>query len=140
VFARAESIYQREKHMRLWRCGLIMLVPALLIACSRGPVSGALPPQQWGNVSVAVEISPAPPAAGMNEFLVIATDASGRPAWNMVVSLRAGTEDDWHQAIQDGESGVYRKAIALRPGPQTLYVELKRAGEETVLEYALEVH
>jgi hypothetical protein len=126
--------------MRLWRCALALLVPAMVIACGRSDVAGGPPPQQWGKVGVAIETQPSPPVAGMNEFLVIASDDRGRPVWDMVVSLRAGTGDDWRQAIQDGESGVYRRALALGPGPQTLYVELKRAGEETVLEYPLQVH
>jgi hypothetical protein len=126
--------------MRLPRCALVLLVPAMVIACGRSDEAGGLPPQQWGKVDVALEIQPSPPVAGMNEFLVMATDTRGRPVWDMVVSLRAGAGDDWRQAIQDGESGVYRRALALGPGPQTLYVELKRAGEETVLEYPLQVH
>jgi hypothetical protein len=127
--------------MRLRRCALALLVPAVMIAaCSRSDEAGGLPPQQWGKVGVAVESQPSPPVAGMNEFLIIASDERGRPVWNMVVSLRAGAGEDWRQAIQDGESGVYRRALALGPGPQTLYVELKRAGEETVLEYPLQTH
>ncbi|MBK9131697.1 MAG: hypothetical protein IPM20_08720 [Gammaproteobacteria bacterium] len=75
----------------------------------------------------------------MNEFLVIGTEASGKPAWNMMVTLRTGASDDWRQAIQDGESGVYRKALPLGAGEQTLYVQLRRGRDETVLEFPFKV-
>jgi hypothetical protein len=119
-----------------WR-GLIVLALIGIIACGRGGDVAGLPPQQWGNVGVTVESRPVPPRAGMNEFLVIATEPNGRPVWNMMVSLRTASGEDWRQAIQDGESGVYRRALPLNSGQQTLYVNLRRAGEETVLSFPL---
>ncbi|MGD9730476.1 MAG: hypothetical protein AB7Q01_01005 [Gammaproteobacteria bacterium] len=119
--------------------GLFALMFALIAACSRGPDMADPPPQQWGNVSVKIETRPLPPRAGMNEFLVIGTDARGKPAWNMMVMLRTDTNDGWRQAIQDGESGVFRKALPLESGPQNLFVKLQRRGEEAVLEFPLQV-
>lgn len=121
------------------RYGLLALMFALIAACGRGPDTAGPPPQQWGNVGIMIETRPLPPRAGMNEFLVIGTEARGKPAWNMMVMLRTNTNDGWRQAIQDGESGVYRKALALESGPQSLYVKLQRRGEEAVLEFPLQV-
>lgn len=121
-----------------WRGALPLLV-LVLTACGRGGEVTGPPPQQWGNASIAVQTRPAPPRVGMNEFLVIGTESGGKPAWNMIVMLRTGADENWRQAIQDGESGVYRKALPLDPGQQILHVLLRRGGEETVLEFPVSV-
>lgn len=125
--------------MSLRRCGLVMLVAMGMAACDGGNDAAYLPPQQWGNVGIAVQTRPVPPRVGMNEFLVIGTESGGKPAWNMVVLLRTDADESWRQAIQDGESGVYRKALPLAPGQQALQVMLRRGGEETVLEFPVSV-
>jgi hypothetical protein len=72
----------------------------------------------------------------MNELLVILTDNRGRPVFDYVVSMRSSDADPWNQAIQDGEMGVYRRAIDLEPGARSvLQVQLKRPGSETVLRF-----
>jgi len=116
-----------------WR-GVIVLLAIAVTGCGQGSDVAGPPPQQWGNASIAVQIRPAPPRVGMNEFLVIGTESGGKPAWNMIVMLRTGADESWRQAIQDGESGVYRKALQLGSGPQALHVKLRRGGDETVLE------
>ncbi len=117
----------------------ITLMFVMIAACSRGTDVAAPPPQSWGSVVVSLESRPVPPRVGMNEFLVIGTEASGKPAWNMMVTLRTDASGDWRQAIQDGESGVYRKALPLGAGAQILYVRLQRGGDEAVLEFPLKV-
>lgn len=115
------------------RLTLVMVV-SLLAACSGE--SARLPPQTWGETEVVVETRPAPVRAGMNEFLVIASDPRGRPERDMVVSLRMDPEGQWRQAMQDGGSGVYRKALLVPAGRQTLYVHLRRdSGGQTVMEF-----
>lgn len=114
----------------------LIMVASLLAACSGGD-GARLPPQTWGETEVVVETRPAPVRAGMNEFLVIASDPRGRPERDMVVSLRIDPEDQWRQAMQDGGSGVYRKALLVPAGRQILYVHLRRdsGGQQTVLEF-----
>ena len=119
--------------------GWLVVMLMMMAACGRGPEIAGPPPQSWGKVMVRIESRPIPPRVGMNEFLVIGTEASGKPAWNMMVTLRTGASDDWRQAIQDGESGVYRKALPLGAGEQTLYVRLQRGTDETVLEFPFKV-
>jgi hypothetical protein len=125
--------------MSLRGSGLLVLVAVGMAACDSASDTASLPPQQWGNVGIAVEIRPVPPRVGMNEFLVIGTESGGKPAWNMVVMLRTDADEGWRQAIQDGESGVYRKALPLGPGQQALHVKLRRGGEETELEIPIAV-
>jgi hypothetical protein len=125
--------------MNLRRYGSVVLVAAGLVACGTANDAAAPPPQQWGNATIAVQTRPMPPRVGMNEFLVIGTKAGGKPAWDMVVMLRTDDGESWRQAIQDGESGVYRKALPLDAGQQALHVMLRRGAEETVLEYPFSV-
>lgn len=109
-----------------------------LAACGSGEAL-RLPPQHWGDIEIIVETRPAPIRAGMNEFLVIATERSGKPVSDMVVALRMKPGDKWRQAIQDGGSGVYRKALLVGSGRQTLYAQLRRGEAVTVLEFPLMV-
>lgn len=117
----------------------LALMFVMMAACGRGGDVAGPPPQSWGKTVVRIESRPIPPRVGMNEFLVIGTEANGKPAWNMRVMLRTGAHDDWRQAIQDGESGVYRKALPLGAGEQIVYVKLQRGGEDAVLEFPLRV-
>lgn len=122
------------------RLPLLLLIAAMLIACTGGKGEATLPAQRWGEVSVAVEFRPVPLRAGMNEFMVIATHADRTRAHDMVVALRSDPGAAWQQAIQDGRTGVYRRAVPLRSGEQVLYVRLSRSLEETVLEFPVRVN
>ena len=111
------------------------LVSLLVGGCSAPPEEARLEPQKWGNVIFEVESRPAPVRVGMNEFLVIATEERGRPVHDLIVSMRASGEQKWHQAIQDGLSGVYRRAIRVPSNAHalTLLVQRKRSDEEIEL-------
>jgi hypothetical protein len=64
----------------------------------------------------------------------------GRPASDLIVSLRTDDQDAWKQAIQDGQIGVYRRAVDVEPGTRSvLQVQIKRSGEEGVLRFPLNV-
>jgi hypothetical protein len=119
---------------------LLLLIATLLTACTGGKGEAMLQPQHWGEVSVAVEFRPVPLRTGMNEFMVIATHADRTRAHDMIVALRSDPDAVWQQAIQDGRTGVYRRAVPLRPGEQILYVRLSRSLEETVLEFPVRVN
>lgn len=119
---------------------LFFLISTVLAACTGGKGEAVLPVQHWGEVSVEVEFRPAPLRAGMNEFIVVATHADRTRAHDMIVALRSDPDAVWQQAIQDGKTGVYRRAVPLRVGEQTLYVRLSRSLEETVLEFPVRVN
>ncbi len=111
---------------------------ALLAAC--GGAVQELPSQTWQNLDVRVESRPNPPRVGMNEFLVMVTDRRGRPGYDLVVSLRTSDQDLWKQAIEDGQVGVYRRAVEVAPGAKSvLQVQLKRNDTESVLYFPLNV-
>ncbi len=109
----------------------------LLTACGADTAQNQ-PPQRWQNLDVQIESRPNPPRAGMNEFLVMVNDSRGRPAHDLVVSLRSGDADPWKQAIQDGQVGVYRTAVKIEPGANpVLQVQLQGKDAEGVLRFPL---
>jgi hypothetical protein len=119
----------------LARYAATALLCLLLLACSGG---SRLPTQVWQDVTIGLETRPAPVVAGMNEFLVSAVRASGAAEYNRLVFIRMGDYEPWVQAIHDGHTGVFRRAIAVRgAAPHTLRVRLVRAGQEGALAFDL---
>jgi hypothetical protein len=115
----------------------VAVASLLLVACSEDKTADA-PPQKWHNMEVRIESRPSPPRAGMNEFLVMVTDERGRPTYNLVVSLRTDGQDSWKQAIEDGQMGVYRRAVKVELGVRSvLQVQIKSQGTEDVLYFPL---
>lgn len=96
------------------------------------------PSQKWHNMDVMLESRPNPPRAGMNEFLVTITDKHGRPGFDLIVSLRTGDHDPWTQAIQDGQMGVFRRAVRLDPATdKMLEVQIQNKDATDVLDFPL---
>lgn len=88
-------------------------------------------PKQWQGLQIVVETRPAPVTAGMNEFIVIISRGNNRPGVGMVVSLRTDDGMEWRQAIQDGYTGVYRRAIPVNdPQRDVLAVNLRNTSLE----------
>jgi hypothetical protein len=117
----------------------LLLLPLLLAACSGEDVA-SYGPRDWSGMHFVVEGRPVPLRAGMNEFIVIATGEHDRPGVNFVVSLRVGDHGEWHQAIQDGYTGVYRRAVRVTsPKTDVLQVQVRKARseEQTVLSFPL---
>ncbi|MBK8569616.1 MAG: hypothetical protein IPN81_06290 [Nitrosomonadales bacterium] len=110
----------------------------LLVACGGDRVADTQP-QKWQDAEVRVESRPSPPRPGVNEFLVIVTGERG-PIHDVMVSVRTDDQDQWIQAIQDGEVGVYRRAAKVAPGTRSvLQVQMKRNGVEGVLRFPLKL-
>jgi hypothetical protein len=108
-----------------------------LTACGGDPSQDA-PVQKWQGMEIRIESRPSPPSPGMNEFLVMATGEHGRAIYDMIVSLRTDDHDEWKQAIQDGQVGVYRRAAEVEPGARSvLQVQVKHNGLESVLRFPL---
>lgn len=116
----------------------VALCALLLGACSGADPRYQMAPQKWNDIVIKVETRPTPIRPGMNEFLVIATLERGKPVHDLMVSLKGVPDADWQQAIQDGHSGVYRRAVHV-PGTPVLYMRVRQFGadEEAVLEFPL---
>jgi len=104
-----------------------LAVLTVLIGCGRGNAY-ILVPQQWDNTEFIVEIRPGAPRVGMNEFVVIATGLDRVPAYAYVISIQIEGGHKWAQMIQDGHSGVYRRAVAVRdPANDILHVKVEHS-------------
>lgn len=125
------------------QCFVVALLAAMLAAglfgCSDKGVT-VLGPQQWEDLELRVEVRPSPIRVGMNEFIVIASRDVYKPGVGLVVNIRASEQSEWRQAIQDGFTGVYRRAVQVDdPQTQSLSVHVRRSDrdDETVLTFPL---
>lgn len=108
------------------RLGFLLLFLLVLSGCA-DEQAVLLGPQQWQDLEFVVETRPSPVRAGMNEFVVIASREVYKPGIGLIVDIRANEKIAWRQAIQDGYTGVYRRAIRVN-NPQTdvLAVHVRR--------------
>jgi hypothetical protein len=119
---------------------ILVLITLLFLSACAGEEDVRLGPQVWNDINFIVESRPSPIRAGMNEFIVIASKERVRPGVGLVVSLRTSDQDEWRQAIQDGFTGVYRRAVMVHdPRSDVLQVRIRRNKEkdETVLRFPL---
>jgi hypothetical protein len=108
----------------LRKSAIVSIIMVLAVACS-GNDAYLLAPQKYKDIEILVEIRPGAPTVGMNEFLVMATHKNRIPASEYVVSIKIKGQDAWHQSIQDGATGVYRRAIRVNdPAKDVLSVQL----------------
>jgi hypothetical protein len=117
---------------------LLLIVLFALMSCGKGSAY-VLKPQHWGDVEFMVELRPGAPRVGMNEFLVVATDKSGKPGYEYVISIKVENATHWTQTIQDGRTGVYRRALELtHPETDVLLVKVEaRSSHQIILRYPL---
>jgi len=115
---------------------LLLIVLTSIISCSgNAPES---PVQNWEDLSFRIETRPDFISKGMMEFLVIANRAHKKPASGMIISLRMGETGKWIQAIEDGNVGVYRRAVRVNdPATDVLYVHIERKEQEGILKFPL---
>jgi hypothetical protein len=124
--------------MKQMRIILLALAGLWLVACS-DEQAVRLGPQQWQDLQFVVETRPSPIRVGMNEFIVIASREVYKPGVGLVVDIRIGEQTEWRQAIQDGFTGVYRRAIRVNdPQNDVLLVHVRKGDEgETILRFPL---
>lgn len=112
-----------------------MMSTLFLLGCTPNNYS-AIPIQTWQGIEVLVETRPAPPTPGMNEVWVILTDTEKRPIPDAIVNIRATSASEWKQGIQDGHTGVFRRAIRIAdPAHQRIEIKLERKGVVGLLEF-----
>jgi hypothetical protein len=126
--------------MRKFLAVLLSFLAMGLVACTKGSEPLAIPVQHWKNMEVHIETHPNPPLAGMSEIVVIVTGPNGKPAQDLIVSLRGNESMPWVQAIQDGFIGVYRRAVDIGDGETAvLQVRFQQGAEQKVLLFPLKL-
>lgn len=91
-------------------------------------------------MDVRIETHPNPPLAGMSEIVVIVTGPHGRPAGDLIVSLRGHDSAPWTQAIQDGFIGVYRRAVDIGDKAEAVVqVRIQEGSEQKILLYPVKL-
>ena len=115
---------------------LVIFLAVLLLSCS-DKSDYFLPVQHWQGIEILVEPGPAPVRPGATEFIVRATAADGHAAFDMVISVRLDENSSWRQAIQDGQTGVYRRGLVVAAGQETLYMQIKHKGQTGELTFPL---
>ena len=114
----------------------VFLFVFLLVGCV-GEIPHS-PILEWEEKSFRIETRPPFIEAGMMEFLVIVNLPRRKPASGLLISLRVGPTGKWVQAIEDGNVGVYRRAMRVGdPKTDILYVHVSDKEKETVLEFPL---
>lgn len=128
-------VMQQAKHKFSQFCLLIVFFS--LGACNEEPAY-ILGPQLYKDVEVIVDVRPGAPRVGMNEFIIVATHKNGLPGHLFIVSIKLEGTQEWHQSIQDGHSGVYRRALRVNdPKKDVLLVQLQQENEEGILSFPL---
>jgi len=104
---------------------LILISVLLFSACTTEiPKS---PTHEWGDYSLHLESRPPIIEKGMMEFLTIVNFEEKLRGWDLIVYYRMGPTGRWVQAIQDGHTGVYRRAMMVDdPENDVLHVHVKK--------------
>ena len=115
-----------------------MLIVGLLSGCG-GDDGSFFQQRHWNTLDIKLETRPHPIQAGHNEFLLHLTGPKGaRLAIGAVVHYRLHPQDAWIQAMPDGMSDVFRRALDVDdPRHAKLYVQLRFHGKQTQLEFDL---
>ena len=104
---------------------LILLLVLFTTSCSTEIPTTQF--QEWGDYSFRLESRPPHVKPGMNEFLLVSNFKKRYRAYDLIVYFRMGPQGKWSQAIQDGHTGVYRKALLVRDvNTDVLYVHVKQ--------------
>ncbi|MDH3325216.1 MAG: hypothetical protein OEM38_00700 [Gammaproteobacteria bacterium] len=91
---------------------ILLVLIALSVSCTNEIPTTQF--QEWGEYSFRLESRPPHVKPGMNEFLLIGNFKKKFRAYDLIVSYRMGPAGKWSQAIQDGNTGVYRKAMRVK--------------------------
>jgi hypothetical protein len=75
----------------------------------------------------------------MVEFLLVVDRGERKRAHDLLVSIRIGEMGRWTQAIQDGATGVYRRALRVNdPATEVLNAYIKYKDEERIMKFPLD--
>jgi len=115
---------------------LCLLLAGLLAGC--GSDAHFYITKHWDSWKIKLETRPHPIQAGHDEFLVHITGPRNKLPEGMIVRYRLSPKDHWIQAMPDGLSDVFRRAMTI-PDPKhaKLYVHLQLFKKQTQLVFDL---
>lgn len=94
--------------------------------------------QHWGTWNIRLETRPHPIEAGHDEFLLHIVGPRNKLPQGMIVRYRMDPKDEWIQAMPDGLSDVFRRAMVVKDPPHAkLYVHLQYGAKQTQLMFDL---
>lgn len=115
-----------------------MLSAVLLTACSSGGDQSFFITKQWQDWNIKLETRPHPIVAGHDEFLLHVVGSDRRLPRGMMVHYRMSPRDAWIQAMPDGLSDIFRRALPVEdPAHAKLYVHLQYKGKDGDLVFDL---
>jgi hypothetical protein len=125
---------QYSKRLGQFLVGLLLV--GWLGGCSNDP--NFYITKHWEQWQIRLETRPHPIQKGHNEFLVHIIGPHQKLPDGMIVRYRLTPQDPWIQAMPDGLSDVFRRALTI-PDPEQakLYVRLQYNGKQTVLVFDL---
>jgi len=103
----------------------LLLIVFLLASCTTEiPTS---PSVKWDEYTIRIESRPPVIEKGMMELLTLVDYEERGRGWDLIVYYRMGPSGRWIQAMQDGHTGVYRRAMnVIDPVAGVLHVHIKR--------------
>ena len=126
---------------------IFLCIIAILSACTTEIPTTAT--TKWGDYTFRLEARPPIITKGMVELLTIVDFQENLRGWDLILYYRIGPTGRWVQAIQDGHTGVYRRAMKIKdPETDVLYLHVKKnqtpeekvknqKRQETVITYPL---
>lgn len=103
----------------------LLFIVFLLASCTTEiPTS---PSVVWDEYTIRLESRPPIIEKGMIELLTLVDYEEKGRGWDLIVYYRMGPAGRWIQAMQDGHTGVYRRAMMVTdPIADVLHVHVKR--------------
>ncbi len=124
--------------MRRSRLLLCAALAAGLLLGACGSDKGFYITEHWDGWNIRLETRPHPIEAGHDEFLLHIVGPQNKLPNGMIVRYRMDPQDAWIQAMPDGLSDVFRRALVVKdPATAKLYVHLKYYGKQTQLVFDL---
>ncbi|HKJ83251.1 MAG TPA: hypothetical protein VJ961_04435 [Mariprofundaceae bacterium] len=125
------------RNSRGWLLVVCLLATVWLTAC--GDDKHFFITKHWGEWQIKLETRPFPIRKGHNEFLLHVDGSHRRLPRGMMIYYRLSPEDEWIQAMPDGLSDIFRRALTVRgdPADAKLYVHIKYHEKKTDLVFDL---
>ena len=106
---------------------ICLIITSIFLLASCSTEIPTTPSKKWNEYTFRLESRPPIIEKGMMEFLTLSDFEGNLRGCDLIVYYRMGPTGRWVQAIQDGHTGVYRRAMKVSdPETDVLYVHIKK--------------